>query len=167
MSQFWTFFDQNGSIFLSVVVPPPPTHNTLNYNRLSIILISLLFWVRVNPNPDTVAELTLTCRGSADPTRQAAAIPKTFQPARLLRQPCHPALLSAHLLHPPGRPAARPPPCLPACSSVSLLACLPHQLPLSARLLYQAAVTEARAHTRPHAGSGHGQPLAPRGHSPQ
>ena len=107
MSQFWTFFDQNGSIFLSVVVPPPPTHNTLNYNRLSIILISLLFWVRVNPNPDTVAELTLTCRGSADPTRQAAAIPKTFQPARLLRQPCHPVLLSAHLLHPPGRPAGR------------------------------------------------------------
>ena len=126
MSQFWTFFDQNGSIFLSVVVPPPPTHNTLNYNRLSIILISLLFWVRVNPNPDTMAELTLTCRGGADPTRQAAATVLVLQyPQDFPARPAPPSALSP-------RPAIRspPPPSWPpgrplACPSVRLSAYSP------------------------------------------
>ena len=83
---------------------------------------------------------TPSCRYPQDfPARPAP--PSALSPRPAIRSPPPPS-------RPPGRPPARPPPCLPACSSVSLLACLPHQLPLSARLLYQAAVTEARARPR-------------------
>ena len=86
-SQIWTLFDQNECILTLCGLFFLPIHKTLNYNRVSILLISLLFLVRDNPNPDAVAEPTLTRRCGTDPTRQAAALPKTFQPAQLLRQP--------------------------------------------------------------------------------
>ena len=91
----------------------------------SFILTSVLFWIGFNPSPEGVADLTLTCHGGTDPTRQATAIPTTSPPAQLLTQllgqPCHPALSSAHLLHPPVRPSACPSGILllPACSPAS------------------------------------------------
>ena len=106
----------------------PPIHKTLNHNHVSIVLINLLFWVKGNPNPDAVAEPTLTCRDGANSTRQAATIPKTSQPVQLLHQPCHTALSSARLLHPPAYllfALARTPARLPALSIV-----LPARLPV-------------------------------------
>ena len=42
------------------------TCNTLNYNDLSLFLIILLFWVRIDANTDAVTEPTPTRRGGAD-----------------------------------------------------------------------------------------------------
>ena len=131
----------------------PQIHNSLNYNRLLIILISLLFWVRVNPNPETVAEPTLICRSGADPTRQAAAIPKTSQAARPFRQPCHPALLSAHLVHPPVHPPAHP---LPACPFVCQRARLRPPSASSGSPSPLSGGRDRGAHTTPRRFPGHG-----------
>ena len=94
----------------------PPFRNTLSYNHVPIILISLLFWVRGNPNPDAVGKSTLTCRGGTDPTRQAAAI----------TPPCRPlvssTLSSAQLLLPLARLPAGPFPCLLARPPLRFLA---------------------------------------------
>ena len=57
-------------------------HNNMLYvHSITMIyhyLIILLFWVRVNPGPDTVAEPTLTHRGGADPDTPSRCYPQKY-----------------------------------------------------------------------------------------
>ena len=80
-----------------------------------------------------------TCRGSADPTRQAAATPKTPQPTQLLRQPCHSTLLSAYLLHLLSLSPSAPLPFSSFCLTIHFAWPLARPPPLLAPLFYPMA----------------------------
>ena len=150
-----------------MVVPPPPTHNTLNYNRLSISLISLLFWVRVNPNPDTVAELTLTCRGGAVAVPiQHAKLPLSPRLSSPPGSSVSPATPSCCPLTSSTLPSAQQPTPLPACPFVCQLACPPSPSASSVDPSPLSGGRDRDAHTTPRWSPDHGQPRAPPSHSP-